>query len=109
MGGEQNMPKDQQSVSEAAHRLAPGAKIIAFARRPKRATGHRPEITDPLRRLEDEDERRRNLQNLVAALIILILIIAGFWLIDHLRTSARIEACLEAGHANCLPISGIER
>jgi hypothetical protein len=23
-------------------------------------------------------------------------------LIDHLRSSARIEACLEAGHRNCL-------
>jgi hypothetical protein len=35
--------------------------------------------------------------------------VAGFWLIDHLRTSARIEACLEAGHRNCLPIPGMER
>jgi len=96
------MPKEQEPVREAAHRLAAGAKIIAFARRPK-------EVTDPLRRLEAEDDRRRTLQNLLAALIILLLMVAGFWLIDHLRTSARIEACLEAGHRNCLPIPGMER
>jgi hypothetical protein len=103
------MPKDQESVTEAAQRLAAGAKVLAFARRPQRANEHRPEITDPLRRLEDQDERRRNLQNLVAALIILLLMVAGFWLIEHLRSSARIEACLEAGHPNCLPIPGMER
>jgi hypothetical protein len=103
------MPKDQESVTEAAQRLAAGTKVIAFARRPQRANEHRPEINDPLRRLEGEDERRRNLQNLVAALIILLLMVTGFWLIEHLRTSARIEACLEAGHSNCLPSPGMER
>jgi hypothetical protein len=96
------MPKDQERVREGPHRLAAGAKIIAFARRPKA-------VTDPLRRLEAEDDRRRSLQNLFAALIILLLMVAGFWLIDHLRTSARIEACLEAGHRNCMPIPGMER
>jgi hypothetical protein len=35
--------------------------------------------------------------------LILLLLTSGFWLLDHLRTSARIEACLEAGHRNCLP------
>jgi len=108
MEGE-DMPKDQESAREGAHRLAASAKIIAFARKPKRVNAPRSEITDPLRRLEDEDERRRTLQNLIAALIILLLMIAGFWLIDHLRTSARIEACLEAGHRNCLPMPGIDR
>src|SRR5262245_16747427 len=109
MEGEENMPKDQESAREGAHRLAASAKIIAFARKPKRANAPRSEVTDPLRRLEDADERRRSLQNLIDALIILLLIVAGFWLIDHLRTSARIEACLEAGHRNCLPIPGFER
>jgi|SRR5262245_49519082 len=103
------MPKDQDSVTGGAHKIAAGAKIIAFTRRPKGYDEPRPEITDPLRRLDDEDERRRTLQNLAAALIILLLMIAGFWLIDHLRTSASIEACLEAGHRNCLPIPGMDR
>jgi hypothetical protein len=96
------MRKDQETPPVAAPQIAAGAKIIQFARKAK-ACERRPEIVDPLRRLEDEDEHRRTLQNLAAAVIILALIAAGFWLIDHLRSSARIEACLEAGHRNCLP------
>jgi hypothetical protein len=96
------MRKDQEDPPLAAQHLAPGAKIIQFVRKPK-AYQRPAEIVDPLRRLEDEDEHRRTLQNLAATLIIVALIAAGFWLIDHLRSSARIEACLEAGHRNCLP------
>ena len=43
-------------------------------------------------------------QNVAAAIIILTLVGAGFWLIDHLRTSARIAACVEAGHRNCVTL-----
>jgi len=95
------MRKDQENAPLAAQRVSPRAKIIQFVRKPK---GYqRPaEIVDPVRRLEDEDEHRRTLQNLAAAVIIVALLAAGFWLIDHLRSSARIEACLEAGHRNCL-------
>jgi hypothetical protein len=96
------MRKDQETGPMTAQPMAPGAKIIQFARKPK-ACRRGPEIVDPLRRLEDEDEDRRTLQNLAAAVIIVALVAAGFWLIDHLRSSARIEACLEAGHRNCLP------
>jgi hypothetical protein len=96
------MHKDQKTPPLAAPQLAPGAKIIQLARKPK-ACQREAEIVDPLRRLEDEDDHRRSLQNLAAAVIIVALIAAGFWLIDHLRSSARIEACLEAGHRNCLP------
>ena len=96
------MRKDQETPPVVAPHIAAGAKIIQFERKAK-ACERRPEIVDPLRRLEDEDEHRRTLQNLAAAVIIVALIAAGFWLIDHLRSSARIEACLEAGHRNCLP------
>jgi len=96
------MRKDQETAPLTAQQLAPGAKIIQFARKTK-ACQRAGKIVDPLRRQEDEDEHRRTLQNLAAAVIIVALIAAGFWLIEHLRTSARIEACLEAGHRNCLP------
>jgi hypothetical protein len=43
-------------------------------------------------------------QNLAAAIVIVLIITSGFWLIDHLRTSARIAACVEAGHSNCVPL-----
>ena len=61
-------------------------------------------ITDPVRHFEAEEDRRRMQQNLAAALIIVFLIASGIWLIDHLRASARIAACLEAGHHNCVPL-----
>jgi len=96
------MRKEQETPPLTAQPMAPGAKVIPFARKPK-ACRRGAEIVDPMRRLEDEDEHRRSLQNLAAAVIIAALIAAGFWLIDHLRSSARIEACLEAGHRNCLP------
>jgi hypothetical protein len=57
-----------------------------------------------MRQLEHEEDRRRMQQNVAAAIIILTLVGAGFWLIDHLRTSARVAACVEAGHRNCVPL-----
>jgi hypothetical protein len=96
------MPKSEQSPAPDTDASAVGAKVIKFDRQ-HRCKPAAPPIIDPLRRLEDEDERRRTLQNLTAAVLILLLLTSGFWLLDHLRTSARIEACLEAGHRNCLP------
>ena len=42
--------------------------------------------------------------NVAAAIIILTLVGAGFWLIDHLQTSARIATCVAAGHRNCVAL-----
>jgi hypothetical protein len=61
-------------------------------------------VTDPVRHFETEEDRRRMQQNLAAALLIVFLIASGVWLIDHLRVSARISACVEAGHRNCMPL-----
>jgi hypothetical protein len=81
-----------------------GAKILAF-RRPTHAFPQKrtlPPINDPLRRLEEEEDRRRTRENLGAAVLVLLLVACGFWLIDHLRTNAHIATCLEAGHHDCL-------
>ncbi len=103
------MRKDHEPTVAKAEQLRAGPNIIKFERKLARLRRRNPQIVDPLRRLEDEDERRRVLQNLVAAVLIMLLIVSGFWLIDRLRTSARIEACLEAGHRNCLPMPGWDR
>jgi hypothetical protein len=42
-------------------------------------------------------------ENLAAVVIIALLFVAGYWLIDELRASAHVTACLEAGHRNCVP------
>ena len=78
-----------------------GARILQFKRPPRGAYGP---IADPLRHFEDEEDRRRMQQNLAAAIVVIVLIVSGLWLIDHLRASARIAACVEAGHRNCVPL-----
>jgi hypothetical protein len=98
-----SMRNEQKSTTD---RIAPigGAKILLF-RRPAPAARKRPyrPISDPLRRIEEDEDRQRIRENIAAAVIVLILVTSGFWLIDHLRTNARIATCLETGHHNCLP------
>jgi hypothetical protein len=84
-----------------AARVTGGARILPFRRRVR--AGDKP-IVHPLRHFDDEEDRRRMQQNLAAALVIIVLVASGFWLIDHLRTSARIALCVEAGHRDCMPL-----
>ena len=84
-----------------------GEQVLQFKRKSSAIKKDAP-ITDPVRHFEAEEDRRRMQQNLAAALIIVFLIASGIWLIDHLRMSARIAACVEAGHRNCVPLN-IER
>jgi hypothetical protein len=44
-------------------------------------------------------------QNLAAALAVAFLLVLGAWLIDRLQTYARVMACFEFGHRNCLPLN----
>jgi hypothetical protein len=81
-----------------------GAKIIAFRRKGAVARAMPAQIHDPLRHTEDEAERQRMRENLAAALIIALLLGMGYWLIDELRASSHITACLEASHRNCVPL-----
>jgi hypothetical protein len=83
---------------------APCGEIFPFTPRRHPAQSTKDALRDPVRHLEDEEDRRRMQQNVAAAVIILMLVGAGIWLIDHLRTSARIAACVEAGHRNCVPL-----
>ena len=52
----------------------------------------------------DADDRLRMRQNLAALAVIVAVVVLGFWLIDSLRHYSRLQACLEAGHRNCLPL-----
>jgi hypothetical protein len=50
------------------------------------------------------EDRLRMRQNLAAIAVIVAIVVAGAWLIDNLRHYSRLQACLEAGHRNCLPL-----
>ena len=98
------MRSDEGHAAGSANPAARGARILQLKRRAPSPKGAYRPITDPLRHLEEEEDRRRMQQNLAAAVVIIHVIVAGYWLIDHLRTSARIAACVEAGHRNCVPL-----
>jgi len=53
-----------------------------------------------------EDERaasdHRTLVNLLSAIAVLALAVAGFWLLNFLDEKRKIESCLEAGRRDCL-------
>ncbi len=100
MNGEPNTARGRDSEARRE------ARIIPFRPRtpPSKSKTHAPPLADPLRRLEKDEDRRRMQQNAAAALVLIVLLVAGAWLIDRLRISARVLACIEAGHRNCMPI-----
>ena len=98
------MGKEQEARTDLAP-SARGAKILMFRRSTPVAPHRPPPISDPLRRFDADEDRHRMRQNVGAALVVILLVVMGLWLIDQLRTSARIATCLEAGHHNCLPLN----
>jgi len=51
-----------------------------------------------------EDERLRGRQNIAAGVIVVVLVIACWWLVTAWNRSQLIERCLEAGRTNCIPL-----
>ena len=49
----------------------------------------------------NEDDERRTTINLAATVVLLVLAIAGLWLMRFLDERAKLEACLEAGRGDC--------
>lgn len=69
----------------------------------------RPLGNDLARLRAEEEDRLRMRQNIAAAIVLIAILVAGGWLITQLRTSVRIEMCVEAGHANCSPLQPTTR
>jgi hypothetical protein len=42
--------------------------------------------------------------NVFALIVIALLIAAGWWLVDRLSASSKLEDCVNAGRKNCVPI-----
>ena len=53
-----------------------------------------------------EDEQaasdHRNFTNLLAAIMVLALAVAGVWLLNFLDEKRKIQSCIEAGRRDCL-------
>jgi hypothetical protein len=52
-----------------------------------------------------EEQDRRTRTNLVAAIVILLLMIGGYWLFTTLGAQQKLELCLEAGRRDCSSIT----
>lgn len=52
----------------------------------------------------DDDEAARRTAALMGFIVILVLAIAGVFLVHELRVSSIVEDCLMAGRRNCAPI-----
>lgn len=50
------------------------------------------------------EDRLRMRQNLAAFLIVAIIVTTGTWLMTSLHHYSQLQACLLAGHRNCLPV-----
>jgi hypothetical protein len=53
---------------------------------------------------EEEESSRRDFTNLLAVIVCLVILIAGFWLMNKLWENKKLLDCLSAGHRNCEPI-----
>jgi hypothetical protein len=51
-----------------------------------------------------EDEEHRNFVNLVAAIFIIVLAIAAFWVFKALDEHRRIENCIASGRHDCIEL-----
>jgi hypothetical protein len=75
------------------HRIEPPSALAVPVR-----PAHHGDATDV------EDDRLRMRQNVAAFLVILAIVGLGSWLMTSLHYHSRLQACIEAGHRNCLPL-----
>jgi hypothetical protein len=60
------------------------------------------EPTDPAQD-QDDAHSRRVFVNLLAAIVCLVILIAGYWLINRLWESKKLQECVFSGRRNCGP------
>jgi hypothetical protein len=86
-------------LDRARSRLRPLRRI-----EPPSALGAPAPVQRGLPAAEDAEDRLRMRQNLAAMVVIAAIVVLGAWLIDGLQYYSRLQACVEAGHRNCLPL-----
>jgi hypothetical protein len=101
--GVAGMSMEPKSKHRTTGRFA-DPRIVELQPRARWSRGRQAPVVDPLRQREIDDDRLRMQQNIAAAIVIVLLTVAGAWVIDELRTNARILACVEAGHHDCVPL-----
>jgi hypothetical protein len=95
------IPLDRARSRLRPHRrIEPPSTLGAFGGQPPPATGP----ADADLAAERDEDRLRMRQNVAAFVVIAAIVVLGTWLIASLQDYSRLQACIEAGHRNCLPI-----
>lgn len=53
---------------------------------------------------ETDEDRRRQRQNLIAAVWVVALLCGGYWLVQAFIENNRQQECLARQHRNCIPL-----
>ncbi len=53
---------------------------------------------------DGDDNRRRSLINVAALVFVILLVAGGVWLAKVMQRNAKLEDCLMSGRTNCAPI-----
>ncbi len=54
---------------------------------------------------DDHDESGSNRGPMVALVVVVLLVLGGLWLQQHLRADNQIQDCVMSGRSNCAPIA----
>jgi hypothetical protein len=100
----QQMQADPNSRNGVSRRFA-DPRIVEFKPRSRPGKRNNTPIRHPIEQFKIADDRLRTQQNLAAAVVLALLMAAGFWLVSELAASSRVLNCLEAGAPNCLPLN----
>lgn len=52
----------------------------------------------------DEDDDARFTKSLAGLAVALLLVVFGYWLMEHLAAESKLEDCMMAGRPNCVPV-----
>lgn len=53
---------------------------------------------------EEDDDRSRNAANIGVAVVVLVLLVVGYWLINALIRQSKLEDCMLAHRRDCIPV-----
>jgi hypothetical protein len=93
------------SSNSGAARRFDDPRIIEFSARARQFRQARAPIIDPLRKFDAREYRLRMQQNLLAIIVLALILATGLWLYSELAAGSRLLGCIEAEHANCIPLN----
>ena len=82
--------------------LASGVSVAAKGAPLRKLEGPSDPMTDDADRKDQEEESaRRDFVNLLAVIVCLVILIAGFWLMNRLWEAKKLQDCVFSGRRNC--------